>query len=273
MTKRAMIVDVLVRLAACSAAAALLPGCPNPDLYTTPRTLDPGAVQVQVALEGIGASYNSTSTSTNANGQPVSTQVSESIFLPMAPTVGVRVGVADGVEVGARIPNLDSLAGDVKVRLLKGQFDLAVDPGLQGFYLSVGDASLGVMYLHLPLLVGLNLSKSVTLVASPGIAYAILTGSESGGNGSQQVAGGTSGVIGRLGFGVNLRLAKKFSIQPELTFMKAFQNDNALIYVFGLGFNIGAQPDYSDLDPSTAPALPGEAPAAPAAPAPAPASH
>jgi hypothetical protein len=164
------------------------------------------------------------------------------------------------------------VAADVKIRLLKGQLDLAVDPGLQGFYFSAGDASLGVLYLHVPLLVGLNLSKAVSLVASPGFAYAIATTTLDDGNGNntQQVAG-TSGIMGRLGLGVNVRLSKKFSIQPELTFMKAFQNTDALMYVFGLGFNIGAQPDYSDLDGTPTPALPGEGqPAAPAtAPAPA----
>lgn len=257
-----------LKLAGCCAVGASLMGCPNPDLYTTPRTLDPGKVQMQVALEGIGASFNSTQTNTTTNsmGQQVTStqQVGESFTLPMVPTVGVRVGIADGFDLGARIPNLDSLALDGKIRLLKGTVDLAVDPGLQGFYVSAGDVSLGVVYLHLPLLVGFNVSKSVSLVASPGVAYAIATSSiNDNGNNQQQVAG-TSGVLGRLGLGVNFRVSKNFSLQPEVTFLKAFADTNALIYTFGLGFNVGAQPDYSDLDGTAA--APAEAPAtAPAA--------
>jgi hypothetical protein len=273
----------LARLGACAAAGAFLTACPNPNLYTVPRTLDPGAVQVQIAPEVFGASFNGTSTTpTTTNGMPTtSTQtVSESIVFPMVPTVGVRVGVADGVEVGARIPNLDSVGADVKVRLLKGSLDLAVDPGLQGFYFSFSGSdntneSLGILYLHLPLLVGFNLSKSVSIVASPGVAFAIATASASGGGTTQQVAG-TSGFMGRIGVGLNLRTSKKFSIQPEVTIMKAFADTDALMYVIGLGFNIGAQPDYSDLDPASEPPPQPAAAAAPAAaasaPAPAPAA-
>ncbi len=266
-------VALALRFAGCAAAAAFLPGCPNPDLYTTPRTIDPGTVQFQVALEGIGATYNGTQTTTTNTANPTTQtqQVSESFFLPMVPTVGVRVGLADGLELGARIPNLDSLAADLKVRLLKGTLDLAIDPGLQGFYLSVGDVGGGILYFHVPLLVGFNVSKSVSLVATPGIGFAVATLSSDGGNSSQQVAG-TTGVLGRLGFGVNFRLSKKFSIQPEVTFMKAFADTDALIYVFGLGFNIGAQPDYSDLDGTGTPASDGAPAAAPAA-APAPAAQ
>jgi hypothetical protein len=268
-------VALALRLAGCAAAAAFLPGCPNPDLYTTPRTIDPGTVQFQVALEGIGASYNGTqqTTTTNSAGNTTTQQqtVSESFFLPMVPTVGVRVGLADGLELGARIPNLDSLAADLKVRLLKGTLDLAIDPGLQGFYLSVGDTGGGILYFHVPLLVGFNVSKSVSLVATPGIGFAVASVSGDNGNSQQQVAG-TSGVLGRLGFGVNIRLSKKFSLQPEVTFMKAFADTDALIYVFGLGFNVGAQPDYSDLDGTATPASDGAPAAAPAA-APAPAAQ
>lgn len=257
----------ILRLAVSTAAGAFLLGCPNPDLYTTPRTLDPGKVQMQVALEGIGASWSTTqtNTTTNAAGQQTTStqQVSESFTVPMVPTVGVRVGVADGLDIGARIPNLDSLAVDAKVRLLKGTLDLAVDPGIQGFYFSVDNAGLGVVYLHLPLLVGFNVSKSVSLVASPGIAYAIATTSVSDSDGNQQQVEGASGVLGRLGLGVNFRVSNSFSLQPEITFMKFFADTDMLIYTFGLGFNVGAQPDYSDLG-GTGSAAPG--PAAPAAP-------
>src|SRR5580704_17531379 len=100
-------VALALRVAGCAAVTAFLPGCPNPDLYTTPRTIDPGTVQFQVALEGIRANYNGTQTTTTTNnaGTPTTQQqqISESFILPMVPTVGVRVGLADGLELGARI--------------------------------------------------------------------------------------------------------------------------------------------------------------------------
>jgi hypothetical protein len=270
-----MKVDVSLRIAACAGVALLLPGCPNPNLYTTPRTLDPGKVQFQVAPEAFGATFNQTTTNNSTN--PPTTQTnSESFLLPAVPTIGIRAGIVDGFELGARLPNFDSLGLDGKIRLVKGSIDLAVDPGVQFYYFSVSSngngVGLGVFYLHVPLLVGFNVSKAVTLVASPGFVYALASASASSGSNTQAVAG-TTGVMGRIGIGVNVRASKRFSVQPELTFMKAFQDTDALMYMFGLGFNIGAQPDYSDLEAGEAGQgdQPASAPASAPAPAPAPA--
>ena len=265
----------LMRVVTLLAAGCLLSGCPNPNLYTTPRTLNPGDFQVQVAAEGIGANFNSTTTTPNANGTGTTTQTSSASFLlPMIPTVGVRYGVAEGFEFGARVANFDTIAADGKIRLLKGTLDLALDPGLQFIYLgsisssdSQGNstsASVGVIYFHVPLLVGFNVSPTVSLVASPGFVYAVTTANVSSSNQTQE-ATLSSGILGRLGFGVNIRTSKRLSIQPEITFMKAFQNTDALLYIFGLGFNIGAQPDYSDLGGGGAPPPPAAPVAAPPA--------
>src|SRR5579863_9467795 len=105
----------------------LLSGCPNPNTYTTPRTLDPGTLQWQVAAEVIGVTYNTTTT--DANGH--ATTQSQTAVAPMVPSFGVRLGLIDGLDLGVRLQNLDSLAADAKIRLLKGTFDLALDPGLQ----------------------------------------------------------------------------------------------------------------------------------------------
>ena len=175
-------------IATLVATSFLLCGCPNPNLYTTPRTLNPGDVQFQVAAEAFGATLQSTSTVTNADGTTSPQTTSVSVFTPTVPTIGVRIGVADGFEVGARIANFDTLAGDLKIRLLKGTLDLAIDPGLQFIYLgsittSDGNgnstsASVGIMYFHVPLLVGFNVSPTVSLVASPGFVYALATANE-----------------------------------------------------------------------------------------------
>jgi hypothetical protein len=258
-------------------ASVFLCGCPNPNLYTTPRTLNPGDLQVQIAAEGIGASFNQTTTTPNANGTGSTSQTTTASFaLPMVPTAGIRYGLVDGFELGARVANFDTLAADGKIRLLKGTLDLAVDPGLQFIYLGgvsstdsngqTTSASAGIVYLHVPLLVGFNVSPTVSLIATPGFVYAALFGSVSSGASQTQQAALSSGVMGRLGLGVNIRTSKKLSLQPEITFMKAFQNNDALLYIFGLGFNIGAQPDYSDLG-GGGEAAPG-APPAPAPPAP-----
>jgi hypothetical protein len=218
----------LVRAATFIGAAVLLCGCPNPNTYQTPRTIDPGTVQVNIAAEGIGASYSGTS-----------------VWAPMLPSVGVRVGVVDGLDLGFREQNFDSLGADAKIRLLKGTFDLALDPGLQAFYANINNEGLGVFYFHLPVLLGFNVSRNVSIVASPGVVYDFLTANNVNGSGVTGSAT-ASGFLGRLGLGVDIRVSKKVAIHPEVTVMDNFGN-SAAIWVFGVGFNIGAQPDYSDI--------------------------
>jgi hypothetical protein len=272
-------IDFLLRIGACAAGAALLPGCPNPNLYTVPRTLDPGQIQVQVAPEVVGLSVNyndPTTTGTGTGTTTTTTQKNFSLAFPLTPTVGLRAGLADGIELGVRAPNLDSIAGDLKLRLVKGTIDVAVDPGLQTLpiFFSVKDSngnetSVYVVYFHVPVLVGINLSKSTSIVLSPGFVYSLTSvGVNTSGSAFSAIAG-VGGVLGRFGGGLNIRVSKKFSIQPEVNFMRAFDDTSALFWVAGLGFNLGAQPDYSDLDtdgtsaPPAAPAAPAAAPAAP----------
>jgi len=233
----------------------------------------------------IGVSYNTTTASTNASGAATTQNTTASLVVPMVPTFGARVGMVDGFDMGFRLQNLDSLAVDGKIRLLRGTFDIAVDPGVQGFYAIANNVGFGVFYLHLPVLLGLNVSKNVSIVASPGIVYDIATASVNNGSGASGSATAT-GLWGRLGLGVDIRTSKTLAIHPEITAMQQINGVDALVWVAGLGFNIGAQPDYSDLggEPAspteTAPAGGGGASPAPSAspssapppPAPAPSS-
>jgi hypothetical protein len=220
----------------------VLSGCPNPNTYTTPRTLDPGTLQWQVAPEVIGVTYNATTT--DANGH--ATTQSQTAVAPMVPSFGVRLGLVDGLDLGVRLQNLDSLAADAKIRLLKGTFDLALDPGPQGYYATINGVSAGVVYLHAPVLLGFNIAPNTSLVLSPGLVFSVATASVDNGSGVSGVAS-SSGVWARLGFGVDFRITRRFAIHPEVTAMREFGNLDGFIFVGGVGFNFGAQPDYSDV--------------------------
>src|SRR5580700_4105235 len=139
-------------------------GCPNPNTYTTPRTLDPGKVQWQVAPEAIGVNYKTTNGSTDANGNLVKTNAGG--VLPMLPSFGMRIGLADGLELGLRAPNLEPVAADAKIRLVKGSFDMALDPGLQFYFASSNGNGYSTVFLHAPLLLGFNLSEKTSIVLS-----------------------------------------------------------------------------------------------------------
>jgi hypothetical protein len=184
----------------------------------------------------------------------------------MLPSFGMRIGLADGLELGLRAPNLEPAAADAKIRLLKGSFDMALDPGLQFYFASSNGNGYSAVFLHAPLLLGFNLSEKTSIVLSPGLVYAQNTGSAvvaTGITGSSAVAG----FMGQLGVGVDFRVSHRFAIHPEITVLQQFTgSQDLLLLVGGVGFNFGAQPGYSDLRSDAEPL--GE-PTAPVAPVPA----
>lgn len=230
-----------------TAAAGLLVGCPNPNTYGTPRTIEPGRISHTAAVEGWGA------TGTASNGATVGG------FIPTFPTYQLRVGVADAVDIGGRIANLSSLGADVKINPVRGKFDLAIDPAFQWFTISTSagttsgnsaSSSLKVFYLHLPLLLGFNLSDSFSIVLSPGVMWSVVNGtSSSGTDKSTDAAATTKGAFARFGLGLDVRITRGFALHPEVTALRNLQGDEGkvTIYMIGLGFNFGALPDFSDV--------------------------
>lgn len=254
---------------AAVAAVLALSGCPNPNTYTTPRTLNRGAIQWQIAPEVIAVNYKTTNGSTDASGNLVKNNVTSA--LPMLPSFGMRIGVAEGVELGLRAPNLEPIAADLKIRLLKGSFDMALDPGAQVYYASSNNVGYWAVFLDAPLLLGINLSEKTSIVLSPGLAYAQNSANgvvATGVDGSPTAAG----FLARLGVGVDFRVSHRLAVHPEITVAQQFTGSQDLfLLVGGLGFNFGAQPDYSDLR-NGADAPEPEAPAATSPPAAEPAS-
>jgi hypothetical protein len=228
-----------LRIVMSAGGMLFLCGCPNPNTYGVPRTLDPGGVQFTVAPEVYGINFKGTSIDQNGNV----TTTRQSAYLPTVPSVGLHIGIVDGFELGLRAPNLDSLGLDGKVQLVRGGVDLAVDPGVQVASL----LGIGLFYLHLPVLIGVNLSEKVTLVATPGILYALASGTPDATSNTAQQGVSATQLFGRLGLGVDVRVAKKVALHPELTFLKGFASNDAVIFVFGFGVNLGAMPNYSDL--------------------------
>ncbi len=213
---------------------SLLSGCPDPNTYGTPRTLAPGDVQMQVSTSGwVGAASGTT------------------LFSPGLPTLGFRTGVSDRVDWGARVSDLSSLAADVKYNFLRSRrFDMALDPTIQAYYVDLGGTAkpFGALHLHLPLLLGFNFDEATTLVLTPGFVATLATAdAASDGASTFEVAALSPGLGARLGLGLNVRTSDHFSWQPELTVWHDFNDVDAWVYVLGIGMNVGAQPDYSDL--------------------------
>jgi hypothetical protein len=219
-----------------------LTGCPNPNIYGTPRTTPAGKISHSVAVEAIGFKSDTTSGT-----------------FPTAPTYTFRIGATDNLDIGVRVGNSSTLGVDGKFNFLKSHsFDMAVAPGAQVFYFSASSSSgtsstsstVAGTYLHLPLLFGVNLGQSATIMPTAGIMYGIASGSsstsDSSGNDSVKASSNT-GIIGRFGLGVNLRVTDGFAMQPEFTLMKPFKDGaSGYLYLAGLGFNFGALPSYAE---------------------------
>ena len=255
------------------ALGLLTSGCPNPNTYGTPRTIPKGKVAHTIAAEGIG--YRLT-----RREQYVSESEPRDVAttLPVMPSYMLRVGIVDRLDFGFRAANFTSLGVDLKANFLRTpSFDMAIDPMVQWAF------AVDSTHFHLPLLLGLNLSDSFSIVATPGIMYATSSLDYEDDLSELKQLMGTTGLSMRFGLGFDARVSKKFAIHPEVTFLRAVNPPtdtvfkDVTIFVFGVGFNIGALPDYSDVggehaEPAEAPAPAAAAPlpaAVPAAPAPA----
>ena len=243
-------------LAILALAVVALGGCPSPAIYGTARTIPAGQLQHTIAVEAVGVA------------------ASGGFFYPTLPTYALRVGLGSRVDLGIRAGNLTSLGADLKLNLLRGFFDLSLDPGVQGSYVaafgsssgSSASASLGILYLNFPLLFDFNFSPTVSLLLSPGIGYAaVVAGAYSSFSSSGSSTSVTAtGVYGRFGLGMNFRVSQGFALNPEVTVMRGFETVNSgIVILFGVGLQFGAMPDTSDRGP-----LPFAAPPPPGAPPP-----
>lgn len=237
-----------IRLGTIGVAAALCTGCPNPQIYGTPRTTPVGKVQHTVAAEGFGFNIKYPAI-TAADG--TKQERSDSATLPNLPTYQLRIGVADTVDVGVRIANMTSVGADVKWNFIKGDtFDMATVPGFQVFHIgsSGGGTTAGYtqFYANLPLVFGINVSDAVTIVPTAGVTYGLNSASVVSAD-DTSAASSVDGIMLRGGLGFNFRISPKFSMQPEITILKFLnktEDASVLLYLFGLGFNFGALPEY-----------------------------
>jgi hypothetical protein len=201
--------------------------CPSPNTFTTPRTVAAGKVQHTVSVEAIGAFAED-----------------DSVVLPTLPSYTARIGLADRLELGVHFSHLSSIGADFKWNPVRTDgFDLAIDPGAQAFYFVTGDASVVIYYLHLPVLLGFNVADNVSLVLTPGVSMLGVGGTIDSGD-DELYGGSDSAWLARAGFGVDIRASEKFSVQPEVTFLKSFESGGGVVFLGGVGFKFGAQPEY-----------------------------
>jgi len=107
-----------------AASSLLLLGCPNPNTYTTPRTIGSGRFQGSAAIEAWGFYV--------PNAPAYLPAADRAATFVMPPTLALRLGLGNRWEIGVRASDMSSLGGDVKWNFLKtSRIDLAIDPAFQ----------------------------------------------------------------------------------------------------------------------------------------------
>lgn len=232
------------RVLSCASLAGLsllATGCPNPNTYGTPRTTPVGRVQHTIAAEGLAYRIQDPP---QQGGERVSGG------FPTFPTYQLRVGVADRVDIGARIMSFSSIGADVKWNFLKTDaFDMAIVPGFQVFHISGTTAGTSSGYTQFygnaPLVLGINLAEEVSVVPTLGVTYGYNSATVVSDN--KSAAASIDGLILRAGLGFNFRVVPRFALHPEVTMLQFMNGDDeskVRLFIFGLGFNFGNLPVY-----------------------------
>lgn len=233
------------------ALGLLATGCPNPNIYGTPRTTPKGKVSHTIAAETVG--YRVDLNEDYEDYEEVENSFEQGFTMPTLPTYILRVGIAERLDFGFRAANVASSLGfDFKWNLVRSPvFDVALDPMVQWAF------ALDITHVHFPVLLGINASESFSVVLTPGIVYGYSDELEDIDTDLSRVLA-TDGFSARMGVGFNVRISQGFAIQPEVTLIRSIQDhpdsefDSVLMYVFGVGFNLANLPDFSDVDAAPA---------------------
>jgi hypothetical protein len=204
--------------------ALLLPGCPNPQTYSPPRTLAKGESSHAIALEAYELRSGS-----------------DRLRLP-GPTYVYRHGLSDELDLGLRAVNMSSLGVDLKYNFLRSDVDLAVNPGAQFAIVGLDNDRSPFLMLDLPLLVGINAAPEVTIVLGGGGAF--ISGDALDEPETQALD--EEALFARGTLGLDLRFTQRFAVHPSVTIFHGLSSGESSVILAGCAFRIGG-PAYQGL--------------------------
>jgi hypothetical protein len=184
------------------------------------------------------------------------------------PTYALRVGLAQRVDLGFRLASIFSPGVDAKAHFLRTPFvDVAVDPGVQVIPYAIPGFPFSGLGLtaraDLPLVMGVNLTDTVTAILAPGMVYqwgdalpvecidafAAAAHLEKGwcmgqAEGFTHVGhhSAPAGWWQRFGLGLRVELGadRGVAVQPEVTVLRSTEREEALLLSAGLGISFRA---------------------------------
>lgn len=219
------------------ALAVLCSGCPDPNIYGTPRTTPVGKLSQVAALQVAHHRADATAQDRAINA---------TTLLP--PMYQLRLGVLDTVDVGIRVALLSSLGADVKWNFVRTDvFDMAVDPSIQAAWwdaCTTDDEPHGQVYGNLPLLLGINATDALSIVPTVGVTYGCTQATRAFPSSPVSEAR-IRGWMLRVGWGLDFRVTPKLAFHPEVTYLSYLGSNSepAISWLaVGLGVRFGALP-------------------------------
>lgn len=219
-----------------------LSACASPNLYTTARTLPPGAFSTTVVPVEFVA-------------RPARRLKSDRVPVPLA--VHARMGVAKDLEASLSLTGgATSLGARLKYNFFRSPgLDLAIAPGYQVSYneeYGGNRDSFFAQQVGLPAIVGINLNPDVSLLLTPGAVYSRVrgamydgvTGLFPGEEPELPTHRFVRGLYARGGIGLHVRARQWMAIQPELTVLLpvSASDDLRAQYHAGVGLNFSNIP-------------------------------
>jgi hypothetical protein len=212
-------------------ALVLLSGCPSLSTLQTPSTVPKGHTRF-----GIGAEAVHFSDTNDDNGSSFTLDIDTFPQLEFS----ARYGLTDDIDIGAKLYALGVELG-LKYQFLRGPLDIAIAPAASYATLDSGggeDSRVHIVYLHAPLLLGYNVSDSVTLGFGPKLLLAAAIGSTD----ATDTGVFAGGVVLAGGFvNLPLRVGNAFWIAPEINVYTPI-GESRLIWQGGLVFLFGGPP-------------------------------
>ncbi|MDP1829105.1 MAG: hypothetical protein Q8L48_37930 [Archangium sp.] len=252
----------------------LLSGCASVSTMGLARTLNQGAVQGWVAPEG-GGVVAVTGTIAGATG----------VGYPLLEG-GIRVGVTDRFELGARLGlsgvGLEGKIGFLRSPTMDTGINLSLNPGVTYVGFGLGSAFVGTLTFHLPLLIGIDFGGHELVLGPRFIDQLVFAGTS--GTGSSASSAGINIIYagGSVGFaikaGPNLRILPEVSIGVPVVATGTVGTSSAtavgaggLIFQAGVAFLFGTSNAYDPPEALPTPPPPPAPANAPLPPEPAPA--
>lgn len=196
-------------------ATLALPGCLASGVYRTARTLEKGEGDLNLTFSAFQVGGGETTT-TDANGNKVTTQ-DPSITIPnIIPEVAYHIGVTDDLELGGRAALGSMLMEvDAKYRFLRtGDLHMAIAPALGFRALGPIEGVSGA----LPVIATFDLSDSFSLNLAPYVGYTSLSSTD-------KELSGISGSFLSVGSSIGVQLrGRTFHFMPSVDYSQTMMD-------------------------------------------------